>query len=358
MQGNCRPMSAPSVTRPIGLLRVAGLVPFVAHLARTGPVYPLLAHAGVPERLLDSPDALMPASQAFGFMDDAAAARGVADVGLRAGVETPIDALATFGRLIAASKTLGGALDTLVHRAPDFDSSCRWWIAPDGPRAWLCRGLPAGTPSSYRQAERYWLGIALALFRAAAGPGWRSDEACVQASEPHWPCPSAPVAGTRIAFDRTETAMCFPTQLRSQPLPCRPHGPTLDRRALDHWYATAPAAEFLESIGQVIATLASFDSSRIDAVARAIGTGVRTLQRRLAAAGVSYETMLARARLGTAARLLASTDATVLDIALDVGYSDHAHFTRAFRRWTGVPPREFRKNASGTARLAMSSRLG
>ena len=56
--------------------------------------------------------------------------------------------------------------------------------------------------------------------------------------------------------------------------------------------------------------------------------------------------MLVGSRLGTAVHLLASTDATVLDIALDVGYSDHAHFTRAFRRWTGVAPREFRKNGS------------
>jgi AraC-like DNA-binding protein len=349
MQANCR---------PIGLLRVAGIVPFVAHLARTGPVYPLLARAGVPERLLDSPDALMPAAQAFGFMDDAAAARAVANIGLRAGAETPIDALGTFGRLVAGSKTLGGALDTLIHLAPDFDSSCRWWVVPDGLRAWLCRGLPVGTTSSHRQAEQYWLGIALALLRTVAGPGWRPDEICVQASEPYWPHCSDVVAGTRIAFARTETAICFPTRLRSLPLPCRPRGPAPDRRTLDEWSATAPATEFLESIGQVIATLAAFDSSRIDAVARAIGTGVRTLQRRLAAAGVSYEAMLARARLGTAARLLASTDATVLDIALDVGYSDHAHFTRAFRRWTGVPPREFRRNASGAARLATTTRLG
>jgi AraC-like DNA-binding protein len=28
---------------------------------------------------------------------------------------------------------------------------------------------------------------------------------------------------------------------------------------------------------------------------------------------------------------------------LDLGYSDHAHFTRAFERWTDVPPREFRR---------------
>jgi AraC-like DNA-binding protein len=81
---------------------------------------------------------------------------------------------------------------------------------------------------------------------------------------------------------------------------------------------------------------------------------VRTLQRRLADAGASYERLRERSRFGTATRLLASTDATVLEIALDVGYSDHAHFTRAFRRWTGVPPREFRrKNGAYESRPAV-----
>jgi len=100
----------------------------------------------------------------------------------------------------------------------------------------------------------------------------------------------------------------------------------------------------VESIEQVIATLSSPDYPRIDTVARAIGTGARTLQRRLAEAGATYERMLARTRLRAAAHLLENTNATVLDIALEVGYSDHAHFTRAFRRWTGVPPREFRRS--------------
>jgi len=39
-----------------------------------------------------------------------------------------------------------------------------------------------------------------------------------------------------------------------------------------------------------------------------------------------------RARFATAAALLEETDTKILDIALDLGYSDHAHFTRAFRQ--------------------------
>jgi AraC-like DNA-binding protein len=69
---------------------------------------------------------------------------------------------------------------------------------------------------------------------------------------------------------------------------------------------------------------------------------VRTLQRGLAAAGVSHEVLVAQTRFATAAAVLEQTNAKILDLALDLGYSDHANFTRAFRRWAGCSPQEYR----------------
>ena len=117
----------------------------------------------------------------------------------------------------------------------------------------------------------------------------------------------------------------------------------IEERDVEAWKASGPAADFPLSVLQVIATLSSSDCPRIGVTADAIGTSVRALQRRLADAGVSYGRLVTEARFATAVHLLQRTNATVLNIALDLGYSDHAHFTRAFRRWTGVAPREFRR---------------
>jgi len=78
-------------------------------------------------------------------------------------------------------------------------------------------------------------------------------------------------------------------------------------------------------------------------VARAARCSVRTVQRRLRGAGLTYSGLLDEVRLEIAARMLGEAGRKVRDIAFDLGYSDQANFTRAFRRWAGAPPSEYRR---------------
>jgi AraC-like DNA-binding protein len=95
----------------------------------------------------------------------------------------------------------------------------------------------------------------------------------------------------------------------------------------------------------VVETLSWDGYPDIQLTAEVLGMSVRSLQRHLAAAGITHEALVGRARFATATALLEETDAKILDIALDLGYSDHAHFTRAFRRWAGCCPQEFRRRS-------------
>jgi AraC-like DNA-binding protein len=53
--------------------------------------------------------------------------------------------------------------------------------------------------------------------------------------------------------------------------------------------------------------------------------------------------LLHRVRLRRAADWLTRSDKPVIEIALDLGYTDASNFTRAFRRQTGVSPQRFRQ---------------
>ena len=90
-------------------------------------------------------------------------------------------------------------------------------------------------------------------------------------------------------------------------------------------------------------------SPDIDVVASSIGISVRTLQRRLHRSGTSYADLARDVRRDAALQMLKSPDRTIGQIARMVGYADHPHFTRAFQRWMGVTPREFRRRMTAEA---------
>jgi AraC-like DNA-binding protein len=77
-------------------------------------------------------------------------------------------------------------------------------------------------------------------------------------------------------------------------------------------------------------------------VARQLAMSGRTLQRRLAAEGVSYQQLLDDTRKEAAGRLLIESTLAIAEVAYLVGYSEPAPFHRAFRRWYGVTPEAFR----------------
>jgi AraC-like DNA-binding protein len=116
-----------------------------------------------------------------------------------------------------------------------------------------------------------------------------------------------------------------------------------DRKLLERLHSTTPAQDFAGSIRQVAGTLLREGTPQIETVAEIAGMPVRSLQRRLRAEGHSYSELVEQARYLAARDLLRDAGIKITEIALDVGYSDAAHFNRAFRRWAGTTPREFRR---------------
>jgi AraC-like DNA-binding protein len=80
----------------------------------------------------------------------------------------------------------------------------------------------------------------------------------------------------------------------------------------------------------------------LDGVARALGMSGRTLQRHLNAQGTSHRELLDEARSAAALRHLGADTMSVTDVAFVLGFSEVSAFHRAFRRWTGMGPSEFR----------------
>ncbi len=92
-----------------------------------------------------------------------------------------------------------------------------------------------------------------------------------------------------------------------------------------------------EALSEGVPTLAE--------VAARIGMSSRTLQRRLSADGLAYQDLVLDARKTLSERLLRRTDYALAEIAFLTGFSDQSTFTRAFKRWNGQTPADYRRGA-------------
>ena len=146
-----------------------------------------------------------------------------------------------------------------------------------------------------------------------------------------------------IRIGQKTTAFNVPRRLLARPLRRRDtskSGQEIELRL----QRTAPGTGFVDTLRQLAGTLLNDEevSPRIETLAEITGLSVRTLQRQLTKCGLSYTQLVDQARYQAATRLLKDSGIRITDIAMALNYTDAANFTRAFKRWAGITPREYR----------------
>jgi len=83
--------------------------------------------------------------------------------------------------------------------------------------------------------------------------------------------------------------------------------------------------------------------SNLENIAEKLNMTARTLRRKLTLEGSRFQLLKDNVRRNRAINLFEQTDLTIADISLQVGFTEPATFTRAFKHWTGVSPSAHRK---------------
>ena len=145
--------------------------------------------------------------------------------------------------------------------------------------------------------------------------------------------------GCDLQFTQERTAIAMPVGLLNANVNLLPTGTNIRNKPLEEMH---DKSEFIATLKSVINQYILEQELSIEMIAELAGCTTRTLQRRLKEYEISYTDFLNEARMQYACTNLESTDLKITEIAQQLGYNDTAHFTRAFRRWTGMTPSKFR----------------
>lgn len=306
------------------------------------PTESLLAEAKLPPSILHDPEVLLPLKQVLQFIENTALKEGMEQFGLLAGQKAQIANLGALGRLLCHSLTLYDAVNTLIRLVPSYNSGDRIWLNEQGGNIWLCRRFINNLEIAYPQAVHYSLMFLIRLIQLGAGSQWMPKEI-------HLTTP--PVQGfeqiesfsdAKILFHQDATAIAIPKDLLS--LALQNHG-NYGKQQWEQDYeilhSSAPASNFPSALKQIIRIQLKQGYPNIQSIAEILGISVRSFQRQLNHANLTYSHLIEQVRFERSVQLLSDPINKIADIAAEVGYKDASNFTRAFKRWAGVSPKTF-----------------
>jgi AraC-like DNA-binding protein len=98
-----------------------------------------------------------------------------------------------------------------------------------------------------------------------------------------------------------------------------------------------------DKVKTLIAQSLSQGEADIDHIANKLNTSRQTLYRKLKTEDASFQTLLEEVRFSLAKNQLKNSALSLSEIAFSLGFSDLSAFSRAFKRWSGVSPKDFRE---------------
>ena len=163
-----------------------------------------------------------------------------------------------------------------------------------------------------------------------------------------------------IRYDAPHIGLCFEARWLALPV-------VQNRQSLQEFLAGAPANLLIRyrdasSVSERIRRLLQrrLDSvlPSLEAVGELMAMTPQTLRRRLREEGHGFQALKDALRRDTAIACLAQPELTLIDIANRIGFSEASTFCRAFKKWTGVAPGEYRLTRIAAPLLSGSARPG
>lgn len=318
----------------------------------------LLRRAHLSRSMLANPEQMIPARPVVRLLEESAEASGCTTFGLRMVEHRQISDLGMVSLLILHQPTLRDAIEVLGEFRNRINTNLSMQIEDHGDTVFLREHFALDPPMVSRQVNDVALGVLYRMCRTLMGDSWRPQCVCFSYERPESP--------ERAVYDRIfDCQMQFGSDFdgivvsSSDMIRPNPRSePALARQARELVRAMVDPGErsISEEVEQSIRLLMPEGRATIGGVADALGTNIRTLQRRLDREQTSFSELLDRVRVQQVGQHFANRRLRLTDIAQLLGYSTLASFSAWHRSRFHTTPSDARLRPANRAEAKTATR--
>jgi AraC-like DNA-binding protein len=187
------------------------------------------------------------------------------------------------------------------------------------------------------------------IMRSLCGPGWKPKEIRFAHRKPDDVQPYRNFFHAPLVFNADRNAVVFASDWLGHRISLADselHRLLMKQIAvLESRYAD----DFPAQVRSVLRPALLTGQARLDRIAALFSMHSRTLSRHLNDCGTSFQALLDEGRFEIARQMLEDPRIGVNQIAMTLDYADASAFTRAFRRWSGTTPAQWRENSNAAS---------
>lgn len=330
------------MTESQGTTSIRLLRPFMRLLVSRGiELPPLIAGLDVEPSVFADPDGRISWESTLALLERAERVTADRELGLHAAERVhhgDFDALELVAR---ASGTRRGALLAVSRYAALMKDGAHLTRTAEGPEEVWTLSLPPPNP---RIAAEFVLAVFVMVGRTLSG-NENPDRILLESPRPGSSSEYERVFGCPVEFGAARNAFVMSTARLDKTIGrITPSLALAVEQHAEKMLAELPrGSPFSTRVReQIVETLRAGPVTPADICTR-LAISERTLRRHLGEEGRTFSDLLSEIRRDLARRYLESPDRTVTEVAFLLGFSDTSAFQRAFRKWFGVPPSEYRR---------------
>jgi AraC-like DNA-binding protein len=303
--------------------------------------------AGLDPSIYEDADNEIPFARLLDLAERGARLTGDDAFGLHVGERNEAKTYGLLGYITINRRTFGEALGSLIRYQRIRTKAVEFTLEVGGADAHLAYYYRAAdaAPQRRRQESEEMLSTMARVGRELTGVDWAPREVHFEHEEPSDTSEHARIFRAPVRFHRPLTKLVFDASLLELPVVSADPtlGSLLERQAEELLAGSQHHGDFAGRVQEVIKEGLPGGEARVDAVGRRLGLSPRTLQRKLREEGTSFQELLEETQRALAEFYLRKPEVAICEVSYLTGFSQPSAFHRAFRRWTGLTPREFRR---------------